>query len=82
MLINYLKSVIVQTFGRLAQLVEQPVYTGKVAGSSPASPTKKEISRRDFNLAKRPHNPDNAHRDLPESLQPPCYYADNLPESR
>lgn len=26
-------------WGRLAQLVEQPVYTGKVAGSSPASPT-------------------------------------------
>jgi hypothetical protein len=26
--------------GRLAQLVEQSVYTGKVTGSSPVSPTK------------------------------------------
>lgn len=28
--------------GRLAQLVEQSVYTGKVAGSSPASPTNEQ----------------------------------------
>ena len=29
--------------GRLAQLVEQPVYTGKVRGSSPLSPTENKI---------------------------------------
>ena len=28
--------------GRLAQLVEQPVYTGKVRGSSPLSPTEEK----------------------------------------
>jgi acylphosphatase len=30
-------------YARLAQLVEQPVYTGKVGGSSPSSRTMKEI---------------------------------------
>src|SRR3989344_9144130 len=34
--------ILVNAFARLAQLVEQPVYTGKVVGSSPTPRTKME----------------------------------------
>ncbi len=38
----------VNRWGRLAQLVEQNVYTIEVGGSSPSSPTKKEPAQAGF----------------------------------
>ncbi len=37
--LRFLRRSLLLFDGRLAQLVEQPLYTGKVTGSSPVSPT-------------------------------------------